>query len=434
MPLVDHARYGVEAEFGFLPGFFYAGQATGSRRLLDCVPDGCTLTADWKALNVFFRTEMFLDGATPFREVRRFSPPPVIVEERAITRSAAVEGYSDLFRQSIARRITDDAILALSGGCDSRHILLELHAQGCLPRQALTVDLQSTNDLEIARQLAEAVGIGHVVMPADYSIEGARYTVDETGFMSTQHAWFSGVSRSRDRKPWWDGIAGDVLSAGLFMEEWNTRLFREHRLDELADRLVAHGPVPHFEDQSLFPRCDALHAIRGELERHVDAANPVGSYYFWNRTRVDIASAAFGLLRPAGQTILAPYLDRDLWGFLASLPSHHLIDHKFHEDTLRTAYPRFAHVSFAHKRPVPVVVYRRRALGALRAPASKALTKAGGKTMARLVRSLILTSRARDVDWIVSSWVYRDSLERALSAPGTRRLRVPALLRQGPKR
>jgi hypothetical protein len=155
--------------------------------------------------------------------------------------------------------------------------------------------------------------------------------------------------------------------------------------------------------------------LRAELSQHTGAANPVGSFYFWNRTRVDIASSAFGLLQPTGQKTLAPYLDRDLWPFLAALPLGLVRDYKLHEDVIRIAYPHFAHIRYSHKHPERRRSLRKRAISMLAAIARERPSRASLSAAARLFRSLVIPSHARDVDWITSSWVYGDTLERVVA-------------------
>jgi hypothetical protein len=405
--------WGVERELGFVPEFLYRGRVVQAGALVDAIRHGGPLTLDHQALNLFLRTDLFFDGGTPFEEVRRVSPPPVIVAEAEMSRDQAIDGYIDLFRQAVARRITPNAVLALSGGRDSRHILLELCRQEAPPAYAITVALSTHTDTEVARQVAQAAGVDHRVARPNRSIAGARHTVRATDFMSTQHAWFSDVARTRDRRAWWDGIAGDVLSAGLFVEDWNVALFEANRLDELADRLVRPGKVAYFRDQSLFPRQDALDTVRRELALHTKAANPVGSFFFWNRTRVNIAASAFGLLRPDGQRTLAPYLDRDLWRFLSSIPLRHVRDHLLHDDVIRRAYPAFAHLEYSRKQAPGHWYHRSQALRLLGHLATRRPTPATLGAALRTVRSLVLPARAADVDWIVPTWVYGDEVERA---------------------
>jgi asparagine synthase (glutamine-hydrolysing) len=346
------ASVGVEHDFGFVPRFESGITGKTYDSLLDAAADNAVLSLDFQALGVFLRTGYFLANTTPFREIRRVGPAPTIVEPVARTRKAAIEEYIVLFRQAVRRRADRQTALALSGGADSRHILLELHAQRALPDYALTVAVPGRKrEVEIAASLAERTGARHIVVTPDprHAVEDELWKNPACDFLALDHGWFASTARSRDDLPWWDGIAGDVLSAGHFLYEWNSALFAAGRLDELADRLVPDRPVPYYYDQRRFPRIDAVAAVRRELERHRGAANPIGSYFMWNRTRSAVGASTFSLLRPHGQTTLAPFLDRDLWPFLSSLPADTLVDHRLHRETIAISYPQFTDIPYFEK-------------------------------------------------------------------------------------
>jgi len=70
-----------------------------------------------------------------------------------------------------------------------------------------------------------------------------------------------------------------------------------------------------------------------------------GSFFFWNRTRREIALASYRILN-GGTEVLSPYLDHDLFDFLASLPASLMLDRQFHSETIRRAYPEYADIPF----------------------------------------------------------------------------------------
>jgi hypothetical protein len=157
----------------------------------------------------------------------------------------------------------------------------------------------------------------------------------------------------------------------------------------------------------MFPREDALHRVSTEFRRHLAAPDPISSFYFWTRTRRDIGASAFGLLRPNGQTMFAPYLDADLFRFLASLPASMNVDHQFHTDTIARAYPEFNDVPYGQKNPTPRSVWRTEALAAMREVAfsrNPLIDKPG--TLIRLIRSLLWASHAMDAFWLSRLPVY----------------------------
>ena len=100
-----------------------------------------------------------------------------------------------------------------------------------------------------------------------------------------------------------------------------------------------------------------------ELAQHAGHVNPARSFYFWNRTRREIALVPFGLLQ--GLTVHTPYLYRPLWSFLDSLPYELVADHAFHTDTIGSAYPELFKIPFENKGAVRPQGRWRRAVFAL---------------------------------------------------------------------
>ena len=86
-----------------------------------------------------------------------------------------------------------------------------------------------------------------------------------------------------------------------------------------------------------------------------------------------------------------------------------------HEEVIRIAYPQFGHIRYSHKHPEGRRSLRKRAIGMLGAIARERPSRASLSAVAQLFRSLVIPSHARDVDWITSSWVYGDTLERTVA-------------------
>ena len=88
---------------------------------------------------------------------------------QAHARRSIVEGTIERMRVAIGRRLEGaGCIMPVSGGRDSRHILLELDAQGHRPLAAVTAHWyphEGDNDLVPAAVLCAAVGVPHRVLP-----------------------------------------------------------------------------------------------------------------------------------------------------------------------------------------------------------------------------------------------------------------------------
>src|SRR5262249_19524175 len=96
----------------------------------------------------------------------------------------------------------------------------------------------------------------------------------------------------------------------------------------------------------------AIARIAAALEPHADAPNPVGSFFFWNRTRREVALSPFSVFR--GFRVHVPFLDDELFDYLTSLPAEHFLDHTFHYQAIALAYPQWSHIPYATKSPSSV--------------------------------------------------------------------------------
>ena len=135
-----------------------------------------------------------------------------------------------------------------------------------------------------------------------------------------------------------DGLGGDVLSAGLFQEDALARLYEEGSFVQLAERVFDYWSrlggesgldVPtmlHLTDQ--VERSAATQLLAAQLECHAEQPNPLKAFYFWNRTRRGTGLLPFVLFRSL--TGLTPYLDTDLVTFLLRLPHELTRDKTFH--------------------------------------------------------------------------------------------------------
>ena len=96
-----------------------------------------------------------------------------------------------------------------------------------------------------------------------------------------------------------------------------------------------------------WPRSLAKENIMNELGNYSDCQNPIGQFYFWNRTRREISLSPYSILSSNSTTVLSPYLDNEIYNFLSSLPVSYYIDHSFHTETISNFYPNFSHIPYA---------------------------------------------------------------------------------------
>jgi hypothetical protein len=366
--------------YGMYPVFVAArGPAVWlSPSIVTLLREGAPCEFDENGLAVFFRLGFFVGNDTAFRDIKAL-PPDARLEWRrgvlrvegretrrpaaAMGRDAALDAYIEPFRQAIGRRLppaNDGVALPLSGGRDSRHILLELCRQGRPPALCVTArhyPPYPDEDARVAARLTAAVGVRHVIVEQGERFDAELAKNRVTSFGTAMHAWTMALAGSLrgGGTTLFDGIGGDVLSAGLFLTPERQALCDAGRFEELAERLLPASnerTLPLLlrpEVRARTTRSRAVDRIAAELTRHADAANPIGSFAFWNRTRRAIGLVPYAVLSRLG-TVFAPHLDHDLYDFLASLPVGLVLDHRLHTDAIRRAYPAYAGVPYQDNR------------------------------------------------------------------------------------
>ena len=338
-------------------------------------------TLDRAALAVFYRLGFFIGEDTPFEQIRILPPgsrltwqqgkmhlergsietPPPAHEVSSF--DEAVEQYAELFEQAIARRSppTGEFTLPISGGRDSRHILLALLKQGHRPSNTITVKMRppsANEDLRIARMLAAELQLPHAEIdnPASYFQANVK-DIELTNFCGSGHTWLLPVAaylRGRT-STLYDGLAGSVISGGFQVNEQKLALFRAGRLEELATLLLRETGLGPFLSSTLRPgfhaqldESVAIEKLAAELARHQHARHPLVSYIFWNRTRRGVGLIPFAILADV-PNVYCPYLDHDVLDFLINLDASYSIGNALHDETIRRAYPDYAHLPFEKK-------------------------------------------------------------------------------------
>lgn len=364
--------------YGFYPIYYFKGiteiaVSPSISKLLELAGD---LEIDFDAFAVFLRLGWPIGEDTLFKSIRALPPGSTLIWERGefsitsqgiikgktltISREEAVETYAELFQKAVEKTVPADSGFAvpISGGRDSRHILLALCKAGKSPDACLTIvhpPPRANEDARIAAMLCKELNVKHELVEQSASIYSAEIEKNLlTGFSVYEHGWFLTLANFiKDRWPTvYDGIAGDVLSAGLFLDERRLTLYRDGKFEDLAENILEpEGYIPAIFTADVCHAAGRERAIGhlcGELALHADEPNPVGSFFFWNRTRRCIAVSPYRLLGDY-VNVVTPYLDPGVFDFLSSLPAELMLDHEFHSETIAFAYPDLAHVPYEKK-------------------------------------------------------------------------------------
>lgn len=350
--------------------------------------EGAPADLDKSSLSLLVRFRNLIADRTPFRAIRAVPRTgrlrwtegrleakdeiPILRCSAPSSRESVMDDFIDLFRAAIKRRaeLHERAIVPLSGGRDSRHIVLELARIGRPPVACYTVDRTEwkSKESEVASMVARQAGILHVIVPGSWpSVQNEIKTALLINFSSYCHSWQLDLvdALAGSSEPLYDGIAGDVLSESRSLTAQRHALFESGRLAELADELLSAGNPAFLADWFRSP--DSYEAAREllieELKLHANAPNPVGSFFFWNRTRRGIAPSLCGVLNQ-GRTVYAPYLDSALRDYLAALPAAFLLNGRLHTDVIARAYPEYAGVPYFKLEVQPLAAGPRRTFAA----------------------------------------------------------------------
>jgi len=379
--VVENDRYGM------FPLFYYYrnNEICVSPSIAKILEQGADGELDYSALAVFVHIGFFIGEDTPFKHIKTVPPNATFswqsgclnVEGRyhfserneRISYDDAIDESISLFRQSIKRRLPQDEnfVVPLTGGRDSRDIILELNRLGYKPKYAVTVEgvpPTPPGDVEVAALLAGRLKIDHRIVrqPASY-FEARKKTFAQTHFCADEHVQFWAMKEHLDSNisASYDGIMGDTLTKGIFTKTDMFSLFEKGYLFNLAETIikefqysyscVSEESLKSIVSKQLYSKLNkrlAIERLTEELEKHVPVHNPVSSFFFWSRARREIGLAPFAIFRNI-PTVFCPYLDYDYYDFMTSLDPALLLSGKFHDDVITRAYPEFSDIPYQSK-------------------------------------------------------------------------------------
>lgn len=378
----DGRRLVVETErFGMYPVYYHAteSEVVVSPDILELLRLGVPRAIDEDALAGFLGFGSYLGEDTPFAAIRLVPPDGQLCwstegwtvtgrrtgfTTRPMTRSAVIDASIELVREAVARRVRDEpgCIMPVSGGRDSRHILLELIRQGHPPRLCVTAYksfLESDKDALYAARLCAEMGIPHRVLERPYRlVEGEKRKNAMTSLCADEHAWYLRVSEALEGEAYtYDGLAGGTLLERLHSTRPKARgLVEAGRIAEAAYQMLRteHG-APRFVDlvapgaRRWLSVERAAARVQAEVERYMDRDDPLSAFYYWNRAGRELNLIPTLMLAHV-PTVYAPFQDHDVFDFLSAVPIEH-IDRDLHNEILAAAFPEASHIPFVPKGP-----------------------------------------------------------------------------------
>ena len=373
---------------GFFPIYYFATDKVFgvSPSIEQLIEHGAPTELDDAAMAVYLRLGWTLGEDTVFRYIRalppggtvRWSCGQVQVSGGAIhpaplriSREEAIATFADLVRQAVRRRASPEVpyILPLSGGRDSRSILLELMALGCRPQVCYTnhdFPPYRTQNIEIARQLAHRFELPHESLGQPRSRLAAELAKNRLNdFGAAENAWcvslYAEIARRHPNAVVYEGSPGGS-TYGQYWTPEHLQLLEQDRVTEVARDILDHWLSWQASEDALqrvltpaaysrFSADLAVERMQRELCRHQQAPNPLVSFYFWTRGRRVAALQPFAIARRSGVTAVTPFLDHDLVDFLLALPPAIKVDKHFHDAAINLLYPASRHLPYAGSTP-----------------------------------------------------------------------------------
>jgi asparagine synthase (glutamine-hydrolysing) len=359
---------------------------------------------DRTALAVFHLLGWYINEDTPFKHIKVLPPDgrlhwrngkltvtrrPRIKSGIKISLPSAIEEYERLFSAAIRScwgAATEPVIIPLSGGRDSRHILLESVRQGFEPDHCVTYDPTFGDgpgafdpEWECAKQITDRLGLRHEKIKTLQSKHAEQLrTIYLTHLGTDEHIHYLALTRHLAGRTCLDGIGGDTLSRNKNISTDETRaMTSEQRIDALIGHFdkVSRSTIHDRIKGTDIDDTDIATARRHLVECHAsfsDQPDPHSHFMFWQRTRREIGLAPGAMLANARQ-VLCPYLDPALVEFCLALPDQVTADGTFHDRVIRHSYPEIAvpyHDQFNRVLPRPPLTAKLHAI--MDAVASKA--------------------------------------------------------------
>jgi hypothetical protein len=289
-----------------------------------------------------------------------------------------LEGYAHHFREAMRRRppLVRPLVMPLSGGRDSRMMLLELVAMGERPDRCVTFGRADEPDAIVAAEIAGRLRIPHELVDAPAVwIRDELHKHARCGLEAAEHTWMVPLFRRMQglAAGWHDGLGVGAMTRGetcqqAFLDRlvagdmpgWSEELFRWTLGVPPGSASRLAGIAGWFDGSA----ATAHRLVGTELMRRADWPNPLTAFSFanWGRRAISLAPLAIC----GGRDIQLPFMDRDLCEFVSRLPVRLALENDLQTDALHRLHPEFRDIPFEKevaKKAKPVAARRRSRFG-----------------------------------------------------------------------
>jgi asparagine synthase (glutamine-hydrolysing) len=298
------------------------------------------------------------------RAVPRLDVPPP-VETFAGSAAEAMHTCDALIRDVISAAPADwEFDLGLSGGRDSRHLLLAAQATGrriagCVTAQHWNPD-SSNADVQAAGMLAHALDLSVDVVPQVGDRFLAQWNKNRIlGLRTRNHSWVLPMAAHLGaRRPLIDGVNGgnmfgrDSLTMSWLSKNGFTRPTPEQAVDHVIQQKFTTARR-RMKGWLTSPRLsreiwqETRQRIVDRFTRYLDYPNPFQAWSCLEHTANGIALAPYVLMD--NDRVLCPYFDPTVVTFGLSLPWEISANPDFQQQMLTDIYPKVAHIPYSHE-------------------------------------------------------------------------------------
>jgi asparagine synthetase B (glutamine-hydrolysing) len=331
---------------------------------------------DWPAVVICLLTGKCIESDTPFADIRalplratltwslgRLSVDQALEPETSPTEDydLTLGMYVSQVDAAVRRSITDRPYsMGLTGGRDSRHILLALNEHGSRPAQLVTGNHYlafSDGDTEIARALSERVGLP--ITTVDPQPDRIRAEIEknwQTEFQTLPHSWGLAVARTLSAtSATYIGMDGGTLfGRSTLVKEMRRRyggaLPPRSELRAASMAFLLDRPLDSLNEilaKDLISREDVEEARRRmarSVEKYEAYPNPSQAFKYFNATTRGIGPFTYGMLRNA--EVICPLDDPEVVRFALALPWSVSSRADLQTNAIRRYYEAFADIPF----------------------------------------------------------------------------------------
>lgn len=282
----------------------------------------------------------------------------------AINLMEALYQYDQLVCKAVQTNSVTDVSQGLSGGSDSRHILMAIHRVGnqipALYTSFHYIDVLSSADVEIAQMVANALGAKiKTINPIPNRVDAELIKNKIVEFQSLEHSWGINLANALKNSEFlYDGINGGALFGqsdlvkylrkkhGQSLPDWDQmqkdiiETFFTKRINFLRQIISLR-----FLSEENINTAKTL--FENSLQTYKNYPNPFQAFRYYNHVSRNTSLFTYSLMK--NNKILCPLDTPEMVRFALSLPWEISSDPDFQIKTIRKYYPDFAHIPFVEE-------------------------------------------------------------------------------------